>query len=90
QYLEEGLLSVAVHPGAVATEMAKAAPQEFIPYLVDSVDLCGAFCVWLTRQSTSTSWLSGRYLSAKWDVDELSEKKDEIVRGDLLKASMKI
>lgn len=31
QYANEGLLSVAVHPGAVATEMAKSAPQEFIP-----------------------------------------------------------
>lgn len=36
------------------------------------------------------NWLSGRYLSAKWDVDELSEKRKEIVQGDLLKASMKI
>ncbi|KAL8924508.1 MAG: hypothetical protein Q9208_003983 [Pyrenodesmia sp. 3 TL-2023] len=90
QYVGEGLLSVAVHPGAVATEMAKSAPKEFIPYLVDSVDLCGAFCVWLTRDSASMSWLSGRYVSAKWDVDELLGKKEEIVRGDLLKASMKI
>ncbi|KAL8903086.1 MAG: hypothetical protein Q9207_004165 [Kuettlingeria erythrocarpa] len=90
QYAKEGLLSVAVHPGAVATEMAKAAPKEFVPYLIDSVDLCGAFCVWLTRDAASMGWLSGRYLSAKWDVDELSGKQEEIVRGNLLKASMKI
>ncbi|KAL8734047.1 MAG: hypothetical protein Q9166_001808 [cf. Caloplaca sp. 2 TL-2023] len=90
QYEKEGLLSVTVHPGAVATEMAKVAPKEFVPYLVDSVDLCGAFCVWLTRDSRSMMWLSGRYLSAKWDVDELLEKKEEIVIGNLLKASMKI
>lgn len=30
QYAKEGLLSVSIHPGAVATEMAKAAPKEFI------------------------------------------------------------
>ncbi|KAL8811655.1 MAG: hypothetical protein Q9200_001625 [Gallowayella weberi] len=90
QYEKDGLLSVAVHPGAVATETAMAGPQEFIPFLVDSVDLCGAFCVWLTRDSQSMMWLSGRYLSSKWDVDELLEKKAEIIDGDLLKASMKI
>lgn len=31
QYGEEGILAVAVHPGAVKTEMAEAAPAEFVP-----------------------------------------------------------
>ncbi|KAI4090583.1 MAG: hypothetical protein LQ344_004630 [Seirophora lacunosa] len=90
QYEKDGLLTVTVHPGAVATQMAKTAPEEFVQFLVDSVDLCGAFCVWLTRDSRSMAWLSGRYLNAKWDVDELLEKKEDIIKGDLLKASMKI
>ncbi|KAL8870902.1 MAG: hypothetical protein Q9174_003157 [Haloplaca sp. 1 TL-2023] len=90
QYGKDGLLSVVVHPGAVATEMAKVAPKEFVPYLTDSVDLCGAFCVWLTGNAKSLSWLNGRYLSAKWDIDELLERREDIVKGDLLKASMKI
>ncbi|KAL8799522.1 MAG: hypothetical protein Q9182_005831 [Xanthomendoza sp. 2 TL-2023] len=88
QYEKDGLLSVAVHPGAVPTETAMAAPKEFIPFLVDSKDLCGAFCVWLTRDSHSMMWLSGRYLNSKWDVDELLEKKAEIIDGDLLKAML--
>ncbi|KAI4135098.1 MAG: hypothetical protein LQ341_005930, partial [Variospora aurantia] len=90
QYEKDGLLSVTVHPGAVATQMAKSAPKEFVPFLTDSVDLCGAFCVWLTRDSSSMAWLSGRYLSAKWDVDELLERKEAIVKGDLLKARMTV
>ncbi|KAI4265836.1 MAG: hypothetical protein L6R35_007023 [Caloplaca aegaea] len=90
QYEKDGLLSVTVHPGAVATQMAKSAPKEFVPFLTDSVDLCGAFCVWLTRDSSSMAWLSGRYLSAKWDVDELLGRKEAIVKGDLLKARMTV
>jgi NAD(P)-dependent dehydrogenase (short-subunit alcohol dehydrogenase family) len=31
QYRHEGVLAVAVHPGAVKTEMAEAAPPEFLP-----------------------------------------------------------
>ena len=31
QYGKDGLLTVVVHPGAVATEMAKSAPEEFVP-----------------------------------------------------------
>ncbi|KAL8947330.1 MAG: hypothetical protein Q9222_006374 [Ikaeria aurantiellina] len=89
QYEKDGLLSVAIHPGAVATKMAKTAPKDIV-VLVDSVDLCGAFCVWLTRDASAMRWLSGRYLSAKWDVDELLAKKQDIIKGDLLKASMRI
>jgi hypothetical protein len=32
--------------------------------------------------------LNGRYLSAKWDVDELEAMKDEIVKGGKLKMRM--
>ncbi len=44
--------------------------------------LCGGFLTWLTREKRE--WLSGRYLSAAWDVDELTAMKDEIVGGDKL------
>lgn len=56
-----------------------------VAVLVDSPDLCGAFCVWLTKEKGSRQWLSGRILSAKWDVDELIAKKSEVVEKDLLK-----
>ena len=41
---------------------------------------------WLTNEKRP--WLSGRYLSVNWDVDELQTKKDEIVKGDKLKMRM--
>ena len=35
-------------------------------------------------------WLSGRLLSATWDIDELLEKKTEIESQDLLKFSYRV
>lgn len=91
QYADQGLFAVAVHPGAVNTSMAKGnTPEVFIPYLVDDVALCGAFCVWLSRHLVDghLRWLNGRFVSATWDVDELSAKEKEIVNKDLLKFAM--
>lgn len=56
--------------------------------LVDDIALCGAFCVWLTKARDSNLWLSGRFLSAKWDVEELLAMKEDIVSKDLLKAKL--
>ena len=33
-------------------------------------------------------WLSGRFLSATWDADELLTMKEDIVAKDMLKARM--
>jgi NAD(P)-dependent dehydrogenase (short-subunit alcohol dehydrogenase family) len=89
QYFEEGLVTYAVNPGAVLTEMAiQTAPEKFKPFLTDSPELCGAFCVWLTGGRPRTEWLSGRLLSAKWDVNELMARKEDIVTDDLLKLKL--
>jgi hypothetical protein len=55
--------------------------------LTDDVGLGGAFCVWLSQEKRM--WLNGRLLSAKWDVDELVEKKSSIEEQDLLKFSFR-
>ncbi|KAF2091608.1 putative short-chain dehydrogenases/reductase [Saccharata proteae CBS 121410] len=89
-YGGEGLLSLAVHPGAVETRMAvETAPDAFLKYLTDDVELCGAFLVWLTKRPADTMWLSGRLVSANWDVGELMGKRDEVVEKDLLKFELK-
>jgi NAD(P)-dependent dehydrogenase (short-subunit alcohol dehydrogenase family) len=56
------------------------------PVLIDDVGLAGGFCVWLTKEKRS--WLSGRYLDSRWDMDELLRRKDEIVEKDMLKLKM--
>jgi hypothetical protein len=39
--------------------------------------------VWLA--SAESDFVRGRMLWATWDIDELKAKKDEILKGDLLK-----
>jgi hypothetical protein len=41
---------------------------------------------WLTAERRD--WLSGRYVSVSWDVEDLEAMKDEIVSGDKLKMRM--
>lgn len=91
QFHDQGILSFAIQPGAVETEMAReSAPDVFKPFLIDSPELCGAFCVWLTKDKTKYSWLSGRFVAATWDVEELEGRKEEIIEKDLLKLRLAV
>jgi len=86
-YAAEGVLAYAVHPGIVATMPAPIGmAPEARAWAVDDVGLCGAFLLWLVKERRE--WLSGRYLSANWDVEELEGKKDAIINGDQLKMRM--
>ena len=51
------------------------------------VELAAGTAVYLA--SPQARFLSGRYVSANWDVDELEARKDEIVKKDLLKMDLK-
>lgn len=84
---EQGLQAFALHPGEVVTPQTEGHILEkgdmWESLLQTDIGLVGGFCTWLTREPRK--WLSGRYLSVHWDVDELEAKKDEIVEGDKLK-----
>ncbi|KAF2650407.1 NAD(P)-binding protein [Lophiostoma macrostomum CBS 122681] len=84
----QGIVAYAVHPGMVLTTPPPGLPQSYLETLRDSPGLCGAFLVWLVKERRD--WLSGRYLAANWDVEELEALKKEIVRGDKLKFRMVI
>jgi NAD(P)-dependent dehydrogenase (short-subunit alcohol dehydrogenase family) len=91
EFHSEGLASYAIHPGAVMSEMAdESAPEEFRKFLTDSSELCGAYCVWLTKDEEQRKWLSGRLISAKWDADELEARKEESVEKGLLKTVLTV
>jgi len=90
EYADRGVLCYSVHPGHISP--TADAPPGMDPALAfggkDALDLCGAFCLWLVQKKPE--WLSGRYLSANWDVVELDKKREDIVQGDKLKARMAV
>ena len=79
---EDGIKCFAIHPGGVATDLGRNMPEAMHAYLVDEPDLAACFAVWLC--SGGADWAKGRYLSATWDVGELTARKEEIVQDDLL------
>ena len=48
----------------------------------DPPELPAATVLWLTNRNAE--FLSGRYVQATWDLNEVVAKKDEIVRDNLL------
>ena len=78
----DGIKCFALHPGGVATETGHNMPESMHAYLVDEPDLAACFVVWLC--SGRADWAKGRYLSANWDVDEITALKDSILDNDLL------
>ncbi|KAF2795757.1 oxidoreductase-like protein [Melanomma pulvis-pyrius CBS 109.77] len=84
----EGILAFSVHPGGVKTELALGMPEALHALLVDEVELAADSLVWLTRERRE--WLAGRYVSVNWDVEELEGRKEDILRGDLLKVRMAV
>lgn len=86
EYSDEGLLTFCVNPGAIKTKMTEGLPQAVRDALPDRPDLAGDTIVWLAAERRE--WLGGRYVSCPWDMEELMEKKDEIVEEDKLKMRM--
>jgi NAD(P)-dependent dehydrogenase (short-subunit alcohol dehydrogenase family) len=79
---DEGIKCFALHPGGVSTALGLSMPQAMHAYLIDAPELAAGFAVWLC--SGKADWAKGRYLSANWNVDELSALQDGILRDDLL------
>lgn len=79
---DDGIKCFAMHPGGVATELGHQMPEAMHEYLVDDPKLAASFAVWLC--SGAADWAKGRYLSANWDVTELTDRRDEILNQDLL------
>jgi NAD(P)-dependent dehydrogenase (short-subunit alcohol dehydrogenase family) len=78
----DGIKCFALHPGGVATELGLSMPKTLHASLVDKPELAACFAVWLC--SGKADWAKGRYLSANWDVSELSALQEAIETDDLL------
>ncbi|KAI9686058.1 MAG: hypothetical protein M1822_004041 [Bathelium mastoideum] len=86
EYGKQGVLSYAIHPGNIPTDIVggmEGLSEELKPVFVDTAELTGDSLVYLT--SEKRDWLAGRYINCTWDLPELMRKQEEIVKGDKLK-----
>jgi NAD(P)-dependent dehydrogenase (short-subunit alcohol dehydrogenase family) len=83
EYHQEGLIAISVHPGGVKTDLAMNMPPERQSVLTDTPELAADTLVWLTRERRD--WLAGRFASVSWDMEELEQKKQDILQRDLFK-----
>ncbi|KAF9765754.1 hypothetical protein IL306_001894 [Fusarium sp. DS 682] len=93
QYADLGIFVASVHPGGMQSEFSRAASNDIQHLLNDSPDLVGAFSVWLLGSNglkKRREALNGRWLSCKWDIEELQERFEHIQQRDLLKFRMAI
>ncbi|KAH1631261.1 hypothetical protein KXX39_001691 [Aspergillus fumigatus] len=87
EYGSEGMLAYAIHPGGVPTELAMGI-KALQGLLTDTAELAGNAMSWLTQEGRE--WLGGRYVSVTWDMEELLQKREEIVREDKLKMRLAV
>jgi NAD(P)-dependent dehydrogenase (short-subunit alcohol dehydrogenase family) len=87
EYGKDGVKAFALHPGSVRTEMS-CKNEQLAPYLIDEPNLAAATMVRIV--SGSEDWLSGRYISANWDLDEVAMLRNRIVEDDALKNSLRV
>ncbi|KAI6845561.1 hypothetical protein KC352_g26065 [Hortaea werneckii] len=82
------LLSYAIHPGGVQTELSSNMGKQYEHLLIDTPQLSADSIVWLSAERRE--WLQGRYVSVTWDMAELLEKREKIEDEDLLKVRMAV
>lgn len=86
EYADRGLLALCVNPGAIKTEITKTAPEAVRDAFPNRPEIAGDTIVWLAGERRE--WLGGRYVDCPWDMEEVLEKKADIVAEDKLKMSM--
>lgn len=82
-----GVRSVTMHPGSVLTDMAT---PELIAkagnIVFDTAQLAGGVAVYLSTERAQ--FLSGRYVSGNWDMEEVEHMQDLVTSEDLWKIGM--
>jgi len=86
EYASRGLVAIALNPGGVRTKLALSMPEPMYELLTDTVELSADTMVWLCKERRD--WLSGRFVTATWNMQELEGRRDEIVKKESLKFRM--
>ncbi|OQV10275.1 hypothetical protein CLAIMM_14298 [Cladophialophora immunda] len=76
---------ISIHPGMVDTDMQQ---DFFRDFDLDNPMLAGGVSVWAAADSERSSFLSGRIISANWDVEELLARRSEIENGNQLRVDL--
>ncbi len=77
------LLTVAINPGFNDTDIVPQALRD-AEFNFNDPTLAGSTIVWLVANPERSQFLSGRVLTAEWDVEELVARKEEITAKNLL------
>jgi NAD(P)-dependent dehydrogenase (short-subunit alcohol dehydrogenase family) len=83
EYAPSRLLTYCVNPGAIRTKITEGQPEHIRNKLPDKPEIAGDTIVWLAAKRRE--WLGGRYVGCVWDMEELEQKREEVLNGDLLK-----
>ena len=86
EYGSQQVVSYALHPGAIPTEVGLTLPKHLHAKMIDTPELAADTIVFLA--SEKREWLRGRYISCTWDMPEFLSMKEEIVAGDKLKIKL--
>jgi NAD(P)-dependent dehydrogenase (short-subunit alcohol dehydrogenase family) len=73
---------VNVHPGNIESDGFTKSGASAPPSGMTDGELAGQFFAWLA--TTEAEFLSGRFVWAEWDIEELKARKDDILEDDLL------
>lgn len=80
---KKNVTSVALHPGIVRTDMTL---DSFKKFSLDTPELVGGVAVWLATDKAR--FMNGRVMNSNWNVDDLYERRHEIVSGKLLQIDL--
>jgi NAD(P)-dependent dehydrogenase (short-subunit alcohol dehydrogenase family) len=82
--LNPNVVATALHPGSILTNITAPA---FVRMSKDTFELAGGTAVWLATEEAR--FMNGRYMSVNWSVEELTQRRKEIIERDLLTMELK-
>jgi hypothetical protein len=83
--LNPNVIATALHPGSIVTNITA---QAFVRMSKDTFELAGGTAVWLATEEAQ--FMNGRYMSVNWSVEELVQRQEEIIKGNLLTMELKV
>ena len=82
-----GVQAIAFHPGGIAnTDMTSTSPEFMQSWFTETAELAAGTALYLSTDRAG--YLGGRWVDARWDMEELESLESKIGEEDLLKMSL--